>query len=181
MKPEIGDTVKIFINSSVIEGRVHKWGKKIILSSDHKDSFMVITKPENIFMYKLTRKVHENNKIEINASTTNDLEVAESSMEDLQEEQGIFHEEYYSDEIKEEDIRIPEWVSDPDKTKNENEVTDSLDSDIELRGKTLAELHKLKIDEERKILAQRMKQAKLNPSLGVKYELPGFFKKQGSE
>lgn len=172
MKPEIGDTVKIFINASVIEGKVHKWGRKIVLSSDdQKNSFMVITKPEDIFMYKLTK----NEIVEpVNPAVDDQIE-----MENVDTQHDLFIPND-SDEILEEDIKIPEWITAEPKVEMEGVSKDS-GEDLSLHGKTLAELHKLKIEEERKILAQRMKQAKLNPSLGVKYELPGFFKKQESE
>jgi sRNA-binding regulator protein Hfq len=46
---------------------------------------------------------------------------------------------------------------------------------------TLAHLHKLKLDEEKKAIAQKIKQHQISEIKQVEYGLPGFFKKQESE
>jgi hypothetical protein len=157
MKPKIGDTVKIFIKSSVVEGRVYKWGKKIVLSSDDNKSFMVINKPKNIFMYKVLQSY-----LPIETSK----QIPEDKSEELVAEplaEGIdsWHSGESSEVFLDQDIDLP--------------------MEMDLRAKSLAELHKLKIEEERKLVAQKLKQHHTTGLKKVNYELPGFFKKQGSE
>jgi hypothetical protein len=142
MKPFANDQVKIYFkNGFQVEGRVQSWGKKIILTSEDKNSFMVIAKLKEIVMYKVVKS----NTI-----------YSELPLAPTKEEQ-----------IEEIDV-VADTQSDPSLS-------------LELRGKKLAELHKLKIEEEKKAIAQKLKEHHISEVKKVNYELPGFFQKQSTK
>jgi sRNA-binding regulator protein Hfq len=142
MKPFANDQVKIYFkNGFQVEGRVQSWGKKIILTSEDKNSFMVIAKLKEIVMYKVVKS----NTI-----------YSELLLAPTKEEQ-----------IEEIDV-VADTQSDPSLS-------------LELRGKKLAELHKLKIEEEKKAIAQKLKEHHISEVKKVNYELPGFFQKQSTK
>ena len=64
-------------------------------------------------------------------------------------------------------------VEDYSETFKSIEREDSLD----LRAKNLADLHKLKIEKEKKEIANKLKEHHITEIKKVKYEQPGFFKK----
>jgi hypothetical protein len=70
---------------------------------------------------------------------------------------------------------IPEKIEVEDYSESFKSIEreDSLD----LRAKNLADLHKLKIEEEKKDIANKLKEHHITEIKKVKYEQPGFFKK----
>jgi sRNA-binding regulator protein Hfq len=142
MKPFTNDQVKIYFkNGFQVEGRVYSWGKNIILTSEDKNSFMVISKPKEIVMYKVVKS---------NAVYSEPLPTSTKE-----------------EPLEENDVEI-DTQSDPSLS-------------LELRGKNLAELHKLKIEEEKKAIAQKLKEHHISEVKKANYELPGFFQKQSTK
>jgi sRNA-binding regulator protein Hfq len=153
MKPEKNDYVKIFLkNGMQLEGNVASWGKEIILSSGDNVNFMVIKKPKQIVMYKI-EKQHSFKK-----ENTNPTTAAQSPSQEI----------YQLDS----------------NTYLEDESTDdheSLNKSLELKGKSLAQLHKIKIQQEKEAIANKLKDHQISGPQKVNYELPGFFTKQSSK
>ena len=58
---------------------------------------------------------------------------------------------------------------------------ESLDKSLELKSKSLAQLHKIKIEQEKEAVANKLKEHYISGPQKVNYELPGFLKKQSSK
>lgn len=161
MIPNNGDYVRIFLENSLqIEGFVHQWGKKIVLSTEDKKSFMVIKKIKKILMYKIVPINYFNNFID------KSLEPAINDNHEADYNQSFL----FEDDSKKNNL---------DDSKYENfsdqQIVESVEQDD--RIKKLAEIFLLKKEEERRSMAQKINQNKISDLKQVKYESPGFYKK----
>lgn len=155
MKPSENQFVKIFFkNGTQVEGIVQEWGKQIILSSENSNSVMVITKPNQIIMYKIVKELKPQNKVnDYNPPTV----IQEKKDEDYIDPGLTTH---YNWEIQEEDPNVPKEYLD---------------------AKSKVELHKLKIKEEKEVFAKKLKEHQLGEVRKVEYtsheQLPGLYQK----
>ncbi len=140
MKPNPGDYVKLFLKKSVqIEGIVYSWDKKIVLSSMDGDSFMIINNSKKVEMYKLTPSSHLSKK----------NEPPHNKVEEIEEKT-----EWY-DLLPQED-EAPK-INHSNKTEyTDEEISKTVESDLKI--KNLAELYQLKKEEDRKVIAEKLKQ-----------------------
>lgn len=152
MKPNKNDLVKIFLKNGLqVEGRVQSWDKQIILSSEDSDNYLVITKTKYVLMYKVVKENKLNNFYSPEIREKND-----------------FYQEEVESNFEQEDFQAS------------SELQENLNSQ-DLKIKTLAELRKAQIEEEKKAIAKRMKEHHIGQLRKVEYiahdQIPGFYKK----
>lgn len=159
MIPGVGDYVRIFLENSIqIEGFVHHWGKKIVLSTEDKKSFMVIKKIKKILMYKIVPIDCYNNFVDKSFEPA----INDSCKTDYNQPF------LFEDDSKNTDDSRYENFSD-------QQIVESVEQDD--RIKKLADIFLLKKEEERKSMAQKISQDKISDLKQVKYESPGLYKK----
>lgn len=161
MKPKKKDIVKIFFKNGVqIEGKVYSWGKKIILATDDKTGFVVVPDRREIVMFMVTRSYA--------------LDHQKPQQVAIQQKPKPGMAMYYDEPLLDRPEYEPPVVDDdPSFVPEQDQLSDNND----LRTKKLVELHKLKIEEEKKVFAQKIRQHHIGEVKEINYELPGLLKK----
>ncbi len=162
MIPNIGDYVRVFLKKSLqIEGFVHSWGKKIVLSNEDRKTFMVIKKTKQIIMYKI---------IPFSSLSQSHVDEVKENFKSVEDNTSNYDQSFLFEDSQSRFDNADKYDSISDQ-----EIAESVEQDS--RIKKMADLYLLRKEEERKSIAQKLNHNQISNPAKVKYESPGFFKK----